>query len=52
MTSRFAWNATQPSGATRMKAETIQEPTRPKIDRVRSACVWPVRAPRYDPTRA
>src|SRR5438477_99052 len=47
---RFAWNATQPSGATRMNAETIQEPISPKIDRVSSAWVWPVRAPRAERT--
>jgi len=31
-----------------MNAETIHDPTSPKIDRVRSACVCPVRAPRYE----
>jgi len=35
-----------------MKSETSQEPETPKIDRVSSACVWPVREPRYDATSA
>ncbi len=52
MIIKFAWNATQPSGATRMNAETIHEPMSPKIERVSSAWVWPVREPRYEPNIA
>jgi hypothetical protein len=29
-----------------MNKETSHEPEIPKIERVRSACVWPVREPR------
>ena len=35
-----------------MNADTIQEPTRPKIERVSRACVCPVREPRYEPVIA
>src|SRR5215470_2704424 len=45
--SRLNANAVQPAAIKISSAETTTEPTTPNTDRVSSACVCPVREPRY-----
>ena len=51
-TIRPPWNPTQPNGAIMTNTDTMHEPVTPKIDRVSSECVCPVRDPRYEPKTA